>query len=375
MNERNNKKYIGGVASKKTIQKGVIKNRIVDETFNNISNLNVNRGEIKGFIFENLHAKDLNYKLYKKGLKAVVVDDNGIADILIKDIKTGKVVEKIQAKCGYEKLSTTKDLIKYIDDGQKLVINNDANGFKKLLERNNIPYEQSNITNKEVSKMATTMKKEGKYLNKNNAKISTSLYKSKEVLKNCHNSGISGAKSGAIFGAGVSLGSNIVEVINGDKDLEEAAIDIAKDTTIAGVSGYVVGAAGTALASTTVGGAVITGATAVGSAVASTAIGGAAIGATTAITGTAIGTATAVSGAIATGATAVGSAVASTAIGGAVVTGATAVGGAIAGTAIGGAAIAGAAAIGTVAVAAAPVVAVGAIIGGGCTLIRKIFGD
>lgn len=338
MKNKNYKKFSGGIATNTAIKEGAIKNKIAKETFDNISKLNVNRGEIKGFIFENLHNKNLNYDLYKKGLKATVIDNNGLSDIVIKDIKTGKVVERIQAKCGYEGLSSPKNLTRYIDDGQKIVINNDANNFKNLLEKNNIPYEKSSITDREVSKIANIMKKEGTYLNKSNAKITSSVYKTKEVIKNCHSSGISGAKSGATFGAGVSLGSNIVQVVCGDKDLGEATVDIAKDTVVSGVTGYVVSAAGSAVAGTAVGSAIASGATAAGSAIAGTTVGSAIVSGITAVSGATASVGTTIAG--------------------------TAVGSAIAGTAIGSAAI-----------AAAPVVAVGAIIGGGFALIGKIFGD
>lgn len=345
----NLQKFVGATIASSAIKEGVIKNRIADETFNNISKINVNRGEIKGFIFENLHTKDLNYKLYKKGLKATVIDNNGISDIVIQDIKTGKVVERIQAKCGYEGLSSTKNLTKYIDDGQTLVINKDAKKFKNLLDKDNIPYETSTITNKEASKIANTMKKEGSYLNKSNANLSSNVYKTKEVVRNCHNSGISSAKSGAMFGAGVSLGSNIVEVMCGDKDLGEATVDIAKDTLVSSATGYATGAVGSALASTTVGSTVLSGASAVGSTLASSTVGTAVLSGASAVSSVASGAASAIAG---------------TTLGGAVTTGVSAVSGALATTAVGSAVV-----------AAAPVIAAGALIGGGFSLISKLFKD
>lgn len=376
------KKYAGTVTAGKHIVSGAQKNNITKETFKNISELNVNRGNIKGFIFENLHAQELNYELSEKGLKAIVLDNNGIADIEIIDIKTGKLVTKLQAKCGYEKLTSVKDLKKYTD--QILIINKDAKNFAELLEKNGIPYQKSNITNEEVSKIANNMKKEGSYLNTKNAKLTSSAYQTKEVLKNCHTSGVNAAKSGACFGAGVSMGSNMVDVIYGDKELNEAAVDIAKDTVIAGAAGYVAGAAGSAIASTAVGGAAIGAATTIGTTIAGTTIGGAVVGAATsagatiatggAVAGTALAAGTAaVGGAVATGVTAVG-----TAVGGTIAAvGATTVGGAVvAGAAATGAAVtAGAAVVGAAAVAAAPVVAVGAAVGVVWSLGKKLFGD
>ena len=349
----NEKKYAGAALSKEHIVTGMERNNIAKETFDNISKLNVNRGEIKGYIFENLHAKDLNYELSKKGLKATVLDNNGSVDIIVSDIKTGKVVEQIQAKCGYENKAVGA-FKRYTEEGQTLVINGDANKFSKNLDNKGIAYQKSNVTNAEVSEIANNMKKEGKYLKTSNAKVTTSVYKTKEILKNCHTSGINAAKSGACFGAGLSIGSNMVDVICGEKEIGEATVNIAKDTVIAGATGYVAGAAGAAIASTAVGGAVIAGATAAGA--------------------TAAAAGAAVTGAVAAGATAAGAAVASTAVGGAVVAGATAAGAAVASTAVGGAVVAGVAAAGAVAVAAAPVVAVGAAVGAVFSIGKKIFG-
>ena len=369
----NKKKYAGAVLSKEHIINGMKRNNIAKETFDNISKINVNRGKLKGYVFENLHAKDLNYGLSKEGLKATVLDNNGPVDIIVSDIKTGKVVEKIQAKCGYENkdISTFK---RYGEEGQTLVINGDANKFSKNLDKKGISYQKSNVTNTEATKIADNMKKEAKYLKTSNAKVTTSVYKTKEILKNCHTSGVNAAKSGACFGAGLSIGSNMVDVLCGEKEIGEATVDIAKDTVIAGATGYVAGAAGAAIASTAVGSAAIAGVSAAGAAVASTAVGGAVIAGATAAGATAAAAGAAVTGAVAAGATAAGAAVASTAVGGAVVAGATAAGAAIASTAVGGAVVAGAAAAGAVAVAAAPVVAVGAAVGAVFSIGKKIFG-
>ena len=331
---KNKKNYTGIYGAGKHLSSGAKRNGVINETFENISKLDVNRGNLKGFLFENRVSEELNSKLLDKGFKAVVLDDNGIADIAIIEMKSGKVVKRIQAKCGYEGQSV-KDFTRYVDDGQTLVINNDADKFGRSLDNRGIKYEKSSVTDREVSRMADAMKKEGKLLNSKNAKLTSYAYKTKEVVKNCHTTGVSAAKSGACFGAGMSLGSNIVDVFSGDKSLEEATVDIAKDTVVAGATGYVTGAATTALTSTAIGGSIASGVSSAGAAV---------------------------GGAVATGITGAGAA-----LGGA----ATAVGA----TAVGGAITAGAAAVGAVAVAAAPVVAVGAVAGVVWSLGRNLFGD
>lgn len=259
---KNKKNYSGIYGAGKHLSSGAQRNGIINETFENISKLDVNRGNLKGFLFENRVSEELNSKLLDKGFKAVVLDDNGIADIAIVHMKSGKVVKRIQAKCGYEGQSV-KDFTRYVDDGQTLVINNDADKFGRSLDNRGIKYEKSSVTDREVSRMADAMKKEGKLLNSKNAKLTSYAYKTKEVVKNCHTTGVSAAKSGACFGAGMSLGSNIVDVFSGDKSLDEATVDIAKDTVVAGATSYVTGAA-TAVGATTVGGAITAGTAAVG---------------------------------------------------------------------------------------------------------------
>lgn len=259
---KNKKNYSGIYGAGKHLSSGAQRNGIINETFENISKLDVNRGNLKGFLFENRVSEELNSKLLDKGFKAVVLDDNGIADIAIIEMKSGKVVKRIQAKCGYEGQSV-KDFTRYVDDGQTLVINNDADKFGRSLDNRGIKYEKSSVTDREVSRMADAMKKEGKLLNSKNAKLTSYAYKTKEVVKNCHTTGVSAAKSGACFGAGMSLGSNIVDVFSGDKSLDEATVDIAKDTVVAGATSYVTGAA-TAVGATTVGGAIVAGTAAVG---------------------------------------------------------------------------------------------------------------
>ena len=187
------------------------------------------------------------------------------------------------------------------------------------------------------------MQLESKITKNTNSTIVPKIHSAGKIAKQCHSSGVNAAKSGAAFSSGFSIGSNIVELIDGEKEFGEVVVDIAKDTVVAAGTSYVVGAASTAI------GAAATAAT---TAVASTAVGGAAIGAATAATTAIAGTATAAT-----------TAVASTAIGGAAIGAATAATTAIAGTAVGAAAI-----------AAAPVVAAGAVIGGVFTLGKKIFG-
>ncbi|MGL5778419.1 hypothetical protein, partial [Cetobacterium sp.] len=251
----NKKKASGAFIGKKVIQEGATRNTIAKETFNNISKLNVNRANLKGFVFEHLHVKEMNYELMKKGLKAEVIDNNGLADIVVRNVKTGKVVETIQTKCGYESGAT--NLSRYVKDGQTIVVNGDSKNLAKSLTKKGIDFKKSPVTNKEANATANLMKTEKKLLGTKNAPVTTKALQTKEIIKNGHSTGLKAAKNGALFGAGISIGSNTVEVIRGEKEIGEAIADVTIDTAIAGATGYAVGAAGSFIASTSVGSAAI----------------------------------------------------------------------------------------------------------------------
>lgn len=186
--------------------------------------------------------------------------------------------------------------------------------------------------------------------------------KAQQALNNpsaMHEAGLATAKTGALAGAGFSIGSNIVRMMRGQVDVGEAAVSVVRDTAISGGVGYVGGAAASAIGRTAAGRAVGAAIGSAGAAVSGMPVVGTAVGAVSTATA-AIGGAAA--GAVATGVGAVGAV--GSAVGGAAVaaTAGTAVGGAVAaGVGVAGAA---GAAIGAAAVAAAPVLAVGAVVGG-----------
>lgn len=174
---------------------------------------------------------------------------------------------------------------------------------------------EGHFTNEEVSLVAKAMQLETKLTG---AKTATFVPKTVAA----HNAGVHAGKAGALGATGFSLGSNICDVIAGDKTIGAASVDIAKDTAIGYGVGYAAGAAGSVVAGTSAGSAVIGAATTAGAA------------ATGAVVG-AVGT--------------VGSAV---------------TGAAVAATAAGAAAV-----------AAAPVVAVGAAFGAACKIFSWFWDD
>lgn len=317
MNNTSNKK--GTVINLNEVMRGAKNNIGTNETVKNLSNLNVNRGGVfgaKGFVGEHMAANEMNKILTVRGLKAEVINNNGLADIVVKKAN-GTIVRKYQAKFGYE--GTNIDVSKYVADNQTILVSKDASEkFIRNLKSQGAKVEKANITTAEAEKLSKAMRVEGKILKNKNSTVATKGYGFNQGIVNCHKAGVKSAGKGAAFGAGFSLATNTIDIINGDKEIGEAVVNIAADTAFAAGTGYTVGAAITAIGSTTA---------------------GAAIGGTLASAGTAV---------------------ASTAVGGAVVGGATVASAAIT---TGTTAILGTGAIASVAVAAAPVVAVGAVIG------------
>lgn len=298
------KKQVFIIPDMKSIKINATKNLNAIETGKNLSKLNVNRGNLKGFVFEHRATEELN-NMYLGNKKAMVIDNNGLFDIKV--MKNGRTVNKIQAKCGYE--SSVTDLTRYKQKNSKVLINNDAINLEKTAKFQGVKYEKSSVTNNEVNRLSNTMKLESKITNSKTAPITSTVNQGIKIAKNCHNAGMNGAKFGALGGAGFSFGSNLVNVAKGNKDIKEATEDILVDTAVSAGVGYAMGAVGTGVAT----------------AMSGTAIGATIGTATTAIATSAVGSATigagvAVSSAISTGvATAMGSTLAATAVGGAMV--------------------------------------------------------
>lgn len=70
------------------------------------------------------------------------------------------------------------------------------------------------------------------------ARKSPRLSTIKDIHKLSHEAGIEGAKSGALIGGGIATITNMVEIINGKKDLGDAVEDIAKTTGKSALTGY-----------------------------------------------------------------------------------------------------------------------------------------
>lgn len=322
-----------------------------------LSSLNTMRGGtkgFKGFVAEEMHAAEATMS----GKPTYVINNNGTAD-LVHIGKNGHKYYK-QVKFGYKPGEI--DFAKY--KGQTIVVdkgNPYLKQYKAQAAKHGVKVVESNVTKQEAETLAKLMQKETAITG---AKTATVVPK----VAAAHRAGVSSGVRGAQFGAGFSIGSNIVDVACGDKKVGDAAKDVAKDTAVSYAAGYAAGAAGSLAVGTTAGAAVISAASTATTAVASTTIGGAVVGAGSvaagAVAGAGVAATSAVVGAVGTVGSAVGgaavAATAGTAAGAAVASG-------VAATA------AASAAVGAAAVAAAPVVAVGAALGVGYKLFKKLF--
>lgn len=318
-----------------------------------LENLNTARGGQKGlfgFVGEEMQAADASIN----GKMTYVINNNGAADL----VYVGKNGHKYyqQVKLGYEKNFGQKiNFAEY--KGQTIVVDKGNPSFAKIKAegaKHGVKVVEGNITKAEAQELAKYMQQETAITGAKNAFIVPKVAAA-------HKAGLSAGKTGALYGAGFSVGSNLVDVACGDKEIGEAAKDVAKDTAVSYAAGYALGAAGSAVASTSAGAAMISGVSAAGTAVTSTTVGAALASGATAAGAAATG---AVVGSVAAAGSGVGSAAiaatAGTAIGGTVA-------GGVAATAAAGAAV------GAAAVAAAPVVAVGAVLGLGCSVFKKLF--
>lgn len=334
-----------------------------DTLCENLSQLNTMRGGskgFKGFVGEQMQAANAS----AVGRATRVVNNNGPIDLIF-DGKNGRHYPQ-QVKIGYKPGQI--DFSKY--KGQDVIVDKGNPHFRQLRAegaRHGVKVIEGTVTEAEAKWWADAMQLETKITG---GKTSVIVPKAQWALNNIsamHEAGKHFGKSGAMYGAGFSIGSNIVNMMRGNVSAGEAIGNVACDTAVSYGAGYATGAVGSAIARTAAGKAI---GSAVGSATA--AISGTAVGG--AVTG-AVGSATAAVGGLAT--SAVGGAVgaigsAGAAVGGALTaaTAGTAIGGAVA-TGVGAVGAAGAA-LGAAAVAAAPVVAVGAVVG---AIGSFLFGD
>ena len=181
----------------------------------------------KGFVAEPLEATNATIS----GKTTVVLDNNGVAD-LAHIGKNGHYYYK-QVKIGYKPGQI--DFAKY--KGQTVIIDKGNPYFKQLqaeANKSGVKVIEGSVTNEEAKSLANKMQAETKVTGLKHSHIVTQGVKAEGLLKSAHKAGIKTGKTGAVAGAGFSSGQNMVKILNGDKEIEDAVTDIAKDTAVAG---------------------------------------------------------------------------------------------------------------------------------------------
>ena len=237
-----------------------------------LSSLNAARGGsqgLKGFIMESLEANAQN----QAGHRAVVIDDNGIADLIINN---GGKAETVQIKCGYAPGQI--DFAKYKDAGvDRFMLNCDHPKFKEIAaeaEKYGYKLEPTSHSAAECQMISDGMQLEYKITGNPKTFFVPHAYTTQQAFNLIAQRGVAAAQASAKFGGALAVGVGVAEVLSGNKTIEEAA----KDAFNATADAAFYGAAGNMVMSTALGPIVTT-------AIASTANGIAG-----AMTSTAVGT-------------------------------------------------------------------------------------
>ena len=159
------------------------------------------------------------YQKYRDNNVAFEVPSDYYDDIQQKiDTKVDKLEQqkKVAQSCGDSRLANKHQ--KEIDELKKV---------KKNMKK-------SHVSNKEAME----------------ARKSPRLSTARDIHKLSHEAGIEGAKSGALIGGGVATVTNIVAMIDGKKDFDEAVKDITKTTGKSAITGYAATYGSTALKAT-----------------------------------------------------------------------------------------------------------------------------
>lgn len=159
----------------------------------------------------------------------------------------------------------SKKYQKYLDNDVKLEVPSDQ--YDKILSKadEKIASLEKQLENQKkagnIEKIETIqnkidkLKKIKKNLRKSNvssdeavfARLHPKLSTAKDIASISHRAGIETAKSAAVISGSVSIIKNMVSVYKGEKNLGEAATDVAKETAVHGAVGYATGFTGTAI--------------------------------------------------------------------------------------------------------------------------------
>ena len=222
-----------------------------------------------GFSAEVKHAARKNAEniINKSGERVVRTDDDGRVNDELYDHftydKNKNIIDKSQMKFvgknpqeALQKLSS-KDYQKYLDNDINIDVPSEMyEGIKEEAQNKaKSCYEQAERL-KQDGKLDIAEKKieEAKKYEKISEKVRKSEVSSKEamearlnpeistakdIVKISHRAGLEQAAMGAAIGGGISIIRNFIAVFNGDKEVQEALIDIGADTTKAASLSYV----------------------------------------------------------------------------------------------------------------------------------------
>lgn len=233
-----------------------------------LSSLNVARGGangFKGFIMESVEAGAQR----QAGCRAIVVDDNGIADLIIKNGKKG---EMVQIKCGYKPGQI--DFAKYKDAGiDRFMLNKDHPQFDKIAaeaKKYGFDLEPTQHSAAECQMIADGMQLEYKITGNPKSFFVPHAYTTQQAFNLIAQRGVAAAQAAAKFGGALAVGIGIAEILSGNKTMDEAA----KDAFNATADAAFYGAVGNMVMSTALGPVVTAAVASVADGIAKTAIGG-----------------------------------------------------------------------------------------------------
>lgn len=134
-----------------------------------------------------------------------------------------------------------KRLSEEADKVRRQIAKAEADGNTETAEKLKERLERIEKTNKNLKK--------GRLTNKEaiEARKNPALSTAKDIARVSHRAGLEGAKYGAAIGGGISVITNLVACVNGEKEADEAVKCVAKDTAVSAGTGYVSGFSGSVI--------------------------------------------------------------------------------------------------------------------------------
>jgi len=264
------KEVLGGVVLSENVNFAHELDKVLEEGINDILSQaerykNNSLSSATGFVAESYHCANFNAKsvLRREDLRAFREKNGNHGDYFIKDMKSGKIVEKGEMKY-YSTAEKTENAMRGYKDRKLVGPEEQIEEIKKIAKRKSLSNKttrpevakEHKIVEKKVSasigkktKSDPLSLKDAKKLTKKarKGKVNSNDILPKDATFEAMKSGaIEGAKNGAIFSAAFSTFENIQAVKNGRKEITEAVVDVVVETTKGAVDSAVKSAAGSA---------------------------------------------------------------------------------------------------------------------------------